>query len=308
MFITVLICTRDRSESLRQTLGSLLIPSNLETKDWEVLVVDNGSKDDTHRVCQEAGERYPSHFRYLQETQPGKSRALNTGIASALGEVIAMTDDDVTVAPDYIRGIRTVFTEYHVDAAQGRVYLDCEGGYPKWMDREMALLFGAHDFGDKILEWKRHLAGGNMVVRASIIPKIGGFRTDLGPGGGGAGGAEDSEFAERIQGAQLHVVYAPLITVYHHLPRERLTKVYMRYRYYSGGRSLACYQPLNVPLWRYAIHVVKEWVLAEVLAVWYLLRGKPAEALHGQCQARQAAGFLMQHWRMKRGKSRQALP
>jgi len=302
VFITVLICTRDRPASLNTTLDSLLIPANVAASDWELLVVAKDSTGETTSVCQAFQDKFPSHFKFLLQHTTGKSNGLNEGLAAARGEVIAMTDDDVTAAPGYLAGIRTVFSQPDVDAAQGRVLLDCEGGYPKWMDRQISLVMDAHDFGDQMLEWKRHIAGVNMIVRASVVSKIGGFRTDLGPGAAGTEFTEDSEFAERVQKAGLRAVYAPQITVYHHWPRERLTKAYVKSRYFKVGRSVALYRPLKVPLWRYALYVVKANLFAEVAAAWYRLRGEPAKALHGQCEARLDAGFLLQHRTLRRKK------
>ena len=54
---------------------------------------------------------------------------LDAGIAAAKGDVIAFTDDDVSCAPDYLQAIRLVFSQYPVDAVQGRIRLDCEGGH-----------------------------------------------------------------------------------------------------------------------------------------------------------------------------------
>jgi glycosyltransferase involved in cell wall biosynthesis len=51
MFISVIICTRNRANSLRLTLESLLTSTHVETEDWELLIVDNGSNDHTHEVC-----------------------------------------------------------------------------------------------------------------------------------------------------------------------------------------------------------------------------------------------------------------
>jgi glucosyl-dolichyl phosphate glucuronosyltransferase len=299
MFITVLICTRDRPESLQRTLDSLLTPPNIASLDWELLVVAKDSTGETTAVCENTQKKFPQHFRFLIQRTTGKSNGLNEGIAAARGDVLAMTDDDITAAPEYLQGIRTVFSQPDVDAAQGRVLLDCEGGTPKWMDRQISLVMDAHDFGDKMLEWKRHLAGVSMIVRAAVVPKIGGFRTDLGPGVGGAAFTEDSEFAERLQKAGFRAVYAPQITVYHHWPRERLTKAYVRDRYFNVGRSVALYRPLPAPLWRFALYAARIYVFSEAASLWYRLSGQPAKAMHSQCNARHNVGFVLQHWRLQ---------
>ena len=134
MFITVIICTRNRAESLRETLESVFCASNLKLPNWEVLIVET-STDHTIDVCLEFQKKFPDHFRFLTEQMLGKSNALNTAIRAAKGDILAFTDDDTLCEPYYIQGIADAFRSYSPDAAQGRVLLDCEGGWPKWLDK-----------------------------------------------------------------------------------------------------------------------------------------------------------------------------
>src|SRR5882762_7272403 len=116
--ITVLITTRGRPASLRITLDSLLTPENLHIPDWEVLVIiDSDASDGSRAVCDDFSTRFPDHFRFLVQNDSGKSRAVNLGIASARGDLLAFTDDDVLVTTDYLQGIHSVFTQYPADAA-----------------------------------------------------------------------------------------------------------------------------------------------------------------------------------------------
>ena len=126
MFISVLLCTHDRPESLRRTLESILCPSNLAVPEWELIVVRETHCDrETAQVCQEFSEKFPERFRFLVHDSPGKSIKMNAAMESARGEILAMTDDDVLVAPDYLGAIRKVFGEHAADGAQGRILLDC---------------------------------------------------------------------------------------------------------------------------------------------------------------------------------------
>src|SRR5579875_379773 len=100
MNITVLICTYNRASSLRRTLESLQaleIPPSLT---WEVVVVDNHATDSTRRVIEEVLDTSGLDVRYFYEPRSGQSHALNEGVSEAKGEIIALTDDDVRVAPD----------------------------------------------------------------------------------------------------------------------------------------------------------------------------------------------------------------
>jgi glycosyltransferase involved in cell wall biosynthesis len=299
MFISVLICTRNRADSLRQTLESVFCPQNLESSDWEVLVVES-STDHTGEVCREFQQRFPEHFRFLTEKKLGKSNALNTAIGTAKGDILAFTDDDVLCAPDYLQAIRTVFTTYSADGVQGRVLLDCEGGWPEWLGTGyLALMADFRDFGDEVIDLDTTLCGTNMIVRAEVFPTVGGYAPELGPSG--VGMWEDTEISLRMRQAGFRLIYAPQVLVRHQWPRGRLTKSYLRKRCFGQGRAEAYYAALPVSLFRFGLYVVKDYVSKELAALWYLCAGRPVEALLSECEARSHAGFLWQHWLFKRG-------
>src|SRR5260370_29546801 len=94
----VLIATHNRAARLRETLEALLAQQTPAGLGWEVLVVDNGSTDDTLEVFRTMSMRAQGRLRYLSEPRLGKSRALNAGIAVARGAVIALTDHEVSPA------------------------------------------------------------------------------------------------------------------------------------------------------------------------------------------------------------------
>jgi len=304
LFITVLICSRDRAPTFRRTLQSILSEPNLTQANWDLLaVVDRDSGDGAAGVCSEFQQKFPERFRFLVQNESGKSSALNLGIAAARGDVLAMTDDDVVCAADYIRGIQSVFGIPGVDGAQGRVLLDCEGGLPGWMSEALVKFMSLRDYGDQMREWTQTLSGTNMVVRTEAARRVGGFAPELGPGG--AGFAEDTEFSLRLLRAGCRLVYAPQIAVRHQLTKKRLTKSFFRQRYFGLGRSHAYYSPMPVPLWRFGLYVAKHWSLAKTKAFWYTATGRPAKALECECEALEQAGFFSEHWRFHRGTRRE---
>jgi glucosyl-dolichyl phosphate glucuronosyltransferase len=61
-----------------------------DTREWEVLVVDNNSSDQTREVVGSFSRRYPGRFRYLFESHPGKLSGLNAGIGEARGDVLLL--------------------------------------------------------------------------------------------------------------------------------------------------------------------------------------------------------------------------
>jgi glucosyl-dolichyl phosphate glucuronosyltransferase len=298
MFISVVICTRNRAESLRQTLDSLFTSSNLQSPAWEALVIES-STDHTNQICQEFQARFPEHFRFLNENKIGKSHALNTGIVAAKGDILAFTDDDVLFDPHYIEGIRTVFSSYSADAAQGRVMLDCEGGWPCWLDESYASMADFRDCGDEVMNLEGTLFGVNMVVRKKVFEIVGGYAPELGPGGIGV--YEDTEISFRMRQAGCQMIYAPQILVRHQWARGRLTKSFLRKRFFGQGRVFAYYDPLPKSLFRFGLYVIKETLFQELAAIWHLCAGRQVAALRCQFEAREHAGFFWQHWLFKHG-------
>jgi glycosyltransferase involved in cell wall biosynthesis len=97
--VSVIIPTYNRQEFLRQTLASL------SHQEWpgdpfEVIVVDDGSTDDTAAV---AAEGFPFKVRYVYQTNQGDAHARNTGARQSQADVLVFLDDDIVVSPHYLR-------------------------------------------------------------------------------------------------------------------------------------------------------------------------------------------------------------
>jgi glycosyltransferase involved in cell wall biosynthesis len=298
--ISILIATRDRAASLLRTLDSLFIPSNTATEDWEVIVADNGSNDDTLAVCRMFSERYPDHFKFVYESRGGKSCALNQGIPMCQGEVLALIDDDVICHVDYLDAIRSSIADSKECVLQGRVHVDYDGKLPDWFDEHFESMMCKIDLGDNVRELPREFWGLNVVLPMGGIAKVGGFCPEMGPGA--MGFAEDAEFSRRLRRARYRVVYHPRIVVRHQISSHRLAAFYVLKRSYLIGLSFAYYQEVpGVPLWRYTAYIGKE-ILRSIprlllnlsLARWNLV-------MRTACERLTSLGFLCQHWRFRIG-------
>src|SRR5260370_19801284 len=78
----------------RETIARQILP---RSANWEVIVVDNTSRDQPRQAVKSFRDRYPSRFHYIFESKPGKSNALNTGIRASRGNILAFMDHDVPV-------------------------------------------------------------------------------------------------------------------------------------------------------------------------------------------------------------------
>lgn len=109
--ISVVICTRNRSQSLSETLRCLAT-ANRAGLQVEVVVVDNGSEDATAEVVQAFGSHLPA--RLLSEPRQGvygKSYALNRALDEGrLGKIVAVLDDDMSPHPEWFQGVAALVT------------------------------------------------------------------------------------------------------------------------------------------------------------------------------------------------------
>src|SRR5262245_13747091 len=116
---SVIIPTYSRAEELKSTLSSF---AELSPKDpWELIVVDNNSKDNTREVVKDAAAGVPVELRYIFEKEQGRCAALNTGILAANGEIILTTDDDVRREPDWIDAAADSLDSLRCDYLGGKV-------------------------------------------------------------------------------------------------------------------------------------------------------------------------------------------
>src|SRR5262249_61928679 len=102
---------------------------------WEVVVVDNGSPDDPLEVFRTMAMRAPGRLRYVSEPRLGKSRALNAGLKAARGAVVALTDDDVSPADDWVAASATVLDKRDAHGAAGPLPPQLETQPPTYLPR-----------------------------------------------------------------------------------------------------------------------------------------------------------------------------
>ena len=266
--VSVIIATHNRASRLRETLEALRAQQTPAGLGWEVLVVDNGSTDATLEVFRTMAMQAPGRLRYAFAPRLGKSLALNTGIAAARGAAIALTDDDVSPAVDWVAKAATVLDTWGVDGAGGRILPRWEVEPPSWvLESERLLSYLAIMEFDKpamlpILKGiSPQVWGANMVYRRSALQALGGFDTRLGPVGAKRYCGEDTDIVQRMLQSGRPMAYDPALTVFHRVPRARLRHAYFRRVMWDmgEGEALATADPpkgpslLGVPRWRFRL-------------------------------------------------------
>jgi glucosyl-dolichyl phosphate glucuronosyltransferase len=239
--ISVILCTFNRSKSLLEALESVARSAMPKSLDWEVLVVDNNSRDETRTVVQGFCQRFPDRFRYLFEPQQGKSYALNTGIREARGDILAFIDDDVIVEPEWLYRLTANLGSGKWAGAAGRIVPKWPGTPPNWVPLNewygMAPLVG-FDLGSEARQLTDPPFGANMAFHRKMFEKHGTFRTDLGPGlNGKVRNNEDTEFGRRLLAAGERLRYEPAAVVNHAVSPDRMSQSYFSRWWFNKGRS-----------------------------------------------------------------------
>ena len=244
---------------------------------WDVLVVDNNSQDRTCELVEDFCRRYPDRFRYLFEPQPGKSYALNAGIREARGDVLAFTDDDVTVEPAWLQNLTAALHNGEWSGAGGRTLPDRTFLPPRWLSiegRYAVAPIGLFDRGPNACGLTEAPFGNNMAYRREMFEKYGGFRTDLGPrlGSRDPQKCEDSEFGCRLLGAGERLRYEPSAVLYHAVPESRIQKGYFLEWWFDKARSDVrafgvdrnhiCYKGIPLVLFRRLALWTLRWMVA----------------------------------------------
>lgn len=241
---TVLICTYNRAGRLRETLESLTAIRS--ARNWDVLIVDNNSTDDTRTVVEAFAAVAPVPVSYLFEPRQGKSHALNTGLAHARRPIVVFTDDDVRLGPEWLdAACQALDADPELDYTGGPVRPLWEAEPPSWIDRTRGDLWGTLailDYGQTpfVFEDRQRVPlGVNMAVRRTLIDRIGGFHPGLGRRGRSLLGQEQAEFFARARAHGGRGLYVPGMLVHHHVPAARLTKRYFRRWWYWKGVARA---------------------------------------------------------------------
>jgi len=242
MNFTVIICPYNRCQSLRNTLTDLAAQSLPDSVEWEVLVLDNNSTDQTREVAQEFCHRCPGRFRYIFEPRQGKSYALNTGIREARGTILAFTDDDVWLDPSWLQNLTASLQDEAWAGAGGRTLAERGFSPPRWLSlerRDALAPLAIGDMGSEVCELKEAPFGNNMAFRKAVLETYGGFRTDLGPlpGSSQPQKSEDSELGTRLLMAGMRLRYEPSAVVYHSVPKNRVTKEYFLQWWFDKARA-----------------------------------------------------------------------
>jgi glycosyltransferase involved in cell wall biosynthesis len=240
--IAAIVCSYNRSGLARRALESLAAQT-LPPADMEIVLVDDGSTDDTPAMAARFGASRPN-FRCLRQPNRGLSDARNTGWKNSSAPIIAYLDDDATAKPDwaacYVEAFRRLPQE--IACAGGKIDLDWEAPRPGWLDDGSLGWLGRLDLSPgEIVSFTRGglFIGGNMALRRDALERIGGFSTRLGRIGETLLSHEETGLLKAAHALGLGTAYLPSPVILHWVPKARLRQSWFRRRLYWEGISMA---------------------------------------------------------------------
>jgi len=245
--VSVVICCYNSRDRIEETLHHLANQRRVPGADYEFVLVDNNSTDDTVEAAKKywSSMRQPFPMRVVAENKPGLSFARITGVRAATHEHIVFCDDDNRLDEDYLATAHRHFEEMNDVAVIGGVGIaDFEGEPPEWFAR-------VNGFGYAVGDEQRHTGyvesvyGAGMAVRKSVFLEVIdeenlslADRTGYELSSGG-----DTEVCLQIAKAGYRIYLDRDMTFEHYLPQSRLTwEYYLRLRR-SFGIARARLQP-----------------------------------------------------------------
>jgi glycosyltransferase involved in cell wall biosynthesis len=241
--ISVVIPTLNRSRLLGATLLSLT-KQTFPTKDFEVLVIDNGSTDDTGNLVAQFQSHFP-HLKYCIEKKAGLHEGRHRGLAESSGDILVFADDDIEALTTWLEGIHESFQNEKTGLVGGKNIPNYESEPPAWIESlwevtdhgRYITYFSLLDLGEEVKEIDPHFVFGcNFAIRKSILLQARGFHPDGMPtpllkyrGDG------ETYVANQVQALGFRTIYNPKASVKHWVPASRMNLDYIKKRAFAEG-------------------------------------------------------------------------
>lgn len=217
--ISVVVCTYNGARTIRECFEAL---KKIDYPDYEVIVINDGSTDETERIARE----FP--FRLISTPNRGLSQARNTGMHLATGEIVAYTDDDAYPDPHWLTYLADMFlTTSHAGIGGPNLPPPDDG----WIAECVANAPGGpiHVLLDD--QTAEHIPGCNMAFRKTCLESIGGFDPQFRTAG------DDVDVCWRLQKKGWTLGFHPSALVWHHR-RNSVRTYWKQQRGYGRAEAL----------------------------------------------------------------------
>lgn len=259
MLASIIIPTYNRSDVIIRSL-STWAAQTMPVTDFEVIVVDNNSTDNSAQLIQDFIVNKPN-FHYLLETQKGSTNARHAGAKLAKADILIFCDDDGLFNPDCVQEILDVYAaNTDVAAVAGKIEIQWDGTAPDWIEPYLFML-GRLNYGNELIYRKDiYLNGGIFSIRKSVFNQLGGFNPDL--VGDYLVGDGDTGLVIKLHKAGKLIGWTPFASMQHlQFVSKQGTERDMGRRFFNTGISNA-YGVFRENNFRFSYNVMKYILLA----------------------------------------------
>lgn len=235
--VTVVLPTFRRPESLLRVLRGLAAQVDPGVP-WDVLIVDNDPAASAASTVDAAVAATGLTYRLLHQPEIGSANARNMGISEAGGSIVALLDDDVVPAPDWLAEIVRPILDGACDGTGGSVLLDPSVPRPQWFDEAgIGGYLAAFAPEARPLSLQDFVLTANAAFRTDPLRATGGFVTSLGPRGSTPLVCDDNLITRKFLATGATMRFVPEAVVTHELVPSRLNRRYLLKRSWAQGRS-----------------------------------------------------------------------
>jgi glycosyltransferase involved in cell wall biosynthesis len=257
MQISAVICTFNRFSYLRKAIQSL-VNQTLDREQYEIIVVNNASTDNTEAIIEEFREF--ENLQYIYKSVLGLSHARNVGWQKAQGKYVAFLDDDAIADSEWLARIVVAFKTVSPQPGSigGRVIPIWEVEKPIWVGKELECALSIVDWSDEPIFLTKdchYLVGANIAYSRDVLQRCGGFSTVLGRRGTNLLSSEEILVERYLRKYSLGIYYDPKICVRHHIIAGRVSQSWFYKRFFWQGVSSEILSYIDFDLkenrWRY---------------------------------------------------------
>lgn len=253
--VSVAICTFNSADRIMLVLEALARQTETSAR-WELVVVDNASRDGTAAVVKAGLQQHlPNRGRLVHEPKPGLMYARRKAAAEVHGPFIAFLDDDNIPYPDYLERLLAVLERHPQVGIVGGKVEPAWVGEPTPLGQAVAnFALAICDRGDEAFSYPDVTggpAGAGMVVRREMLRRI--FEEAslasrvTGRTGTALVGGEDTALVIRAHQLGYDCRYEPSLVIQHRIPAARTAPDYLLRLYEGIGRGQASMRPLYDP-------------------------------------------------------------
>jgi len=301
---SVAICTRNRSDLFKQTVLAVF-GQKYPKHSYEVLVIDNGSTDDTPLVAAALAAQAPVRFRFFEEPQVGVSRARNKAAGEADFDYVAYVDDDTIPAPTWLAALSATIEEHGALVVGGRVEDVYEEGFeiPRWFSCKYLKGFFRVDYRGKFpdifrIRYPLYIGAGNSAYARRLFEQIE-FPSSFGLAGKRRIKGSETFVNLVLEMDDVPIYYTDHAIVHHHVSPDQVTRGKLIQASYLSGVEVARREIVVLGGFKRALQAMRNQVLElSALLRADVLSPRKAQPFCTFCRSVRTVAFVLESLRL----------